>query len=780
MARKNIVDTQDFLGKIEDVSFDQALKDRYLAYALATITSRSLPAVRDGLKPVQRRILYAMFEGGNVVGKPFRKSADALGNVMRKYHPHGDGPIYEALVRMAQDFSCRYPLIEGQGNFGSIDGDGPAAFRYTEARLSAYGEALLNGIRENAVDFCPTATSNGEEPVVLPGDLPNLLCNGSAGVAVGMATNIPPHNLKDVIDTCLLLLEKPDTTIAQLMKKLKGPDFPTGGVVIDTPAQLEKIYAAGRGSLKNRATWVKETLKGGGYEIIVTEIPYQVQKSRLISRIADLLEEKKLPLLSDIRDESEEHIRLVLVPRSRTVPPEHLMASLFPKTELEVSFGVNLNMLLPNGVPQVLSLGQMIQHFLDHRRDVLIRRSTYCRDKIESRLHLLDGLLMIFNHLDEIIRIIRESEEPKPELMKAFPLSDLQAEAILNTKWRALRKLEEMVLRDEQAALLLERGTLNDVIADPRVQSEIMAKNLKEMRQKFGDARRTLLEPTDAISLEPEDFHQVREPVTVLINNKAWVKTVKGHDGDKQDVDSEWQWVLKAWTGQRLHMMEPGGYVFSVPIDQLPGGRTQGEPLGLILKAGREILPLHAWIPEPMKSTPAVTVAAEDDDEMPDDGLADEDTDGPINAPVDGEDIWFVATKQGRGFRITASNLITQTKSGRKVVNLAEGDHVILFQKVSGTHVACVGENRKLLIFAIDEVPLVNRGRGVILQRFRDGGLSDVKIFSMKEGKLWRGQSIVLDEKDLGPWIMHRAGQGRFAPPGFPRSNKFNATVKGT
>ncbi len=750
MSKKKAVSTDNIPpsgGQIQEVSFQDALKERYLSYALSTISSRSLPDVRDGLKPVQRRIIYAMYEGGNTASKPFRKSADALGNVMRKYHPHGDTPIYEALVRMAQDFSSRYPLIEGQGNFGSIDGDGPAAFRYTEARLSPYGEAMLRGIEEDAVLFRPTATSNGEEPVVLPGPVPNLLCNGSAGVAVGMATNIPPHNLKEVIQGALVLLENPEATTKKIMSKIKGPDFPTGGTLIDAKSHIENVYETGRGSLKVRAKWDVEKQKGGAYEIIITEIPFQTQKSRLVARIAELLEEKKLPLLGDIRDESEEHIRLVLVPRARTVQPEHLMASLFQATDLELSFGVNLNVLTKDTVPQVMGIRGLLQAFLNHRREVLVRRAQYRLEKIAERLHILEGLLLIFNHLDEIIHIIRTSDDPKSKLMERFPLSQIQAEAILNTRLRALRKLEEEALDAEQKDLLKTQKELKTLVADAGLQSQKMAEDLEEMVKTFGDKRRTVIEEAESVSLTAEVLNQVKEPVTILVSPKAWVKVVKGHEADKHEGSEEWVFALNAYTNQRLHLIEPQGYVFSLAVGELPGGRSQGEPLGLLLKAGREITPLAMWLPKPK---------------------------APEEEP---EEQWFVATHKGRGFRVEASNLVTQTRAGKRLVNLDAGDELIVFERVEGSHVATVGENRRMLIFAVEEVPLVNRGKGVILQRFKDGGLSDAKIFSMNEGKLWRGQSISLDEKDLAPWMAHRASQGRFAPPGFPRSNKFNAVI---
>ncbi|MCP4922916.1 MAG: DNA topoisomerase IV subunit A [bacterium] len=722
----------------------KALGERYLSYALSTITSRSLPDVRDGLKPVQRRILYAMGESGNFHNKPPRKSASAVGYVMMKYHPHGEGAIYDSIVRLAQSFSSRYPLVQGQGNFGSIDGDSAAAMRYTEARLSPIAEALLKGLKQECVDFRPTYNGEDKEPVVLPSAFPNLLANGTTGIAVGMATNIPPHNVGEVIAALRYLIKHPGATTQAIVKRLPGPDFPTGGVLIDDSSVFEKAYETGRGGFYLRARWEKEDLKGGLYQLVVTEIPYQIQKSKLIERIAELLIAKKLPLLSDMRDESTQDVRIIFEPRSRNVDPELLMEMLFKATDLETRFSLNMNVLDAGGVPRVMKIQEVLQAFLDHRHEVLVLRSEHRLRQIARRLEILEGFRIAFLNLDEVIAIIRQEDEPKPVLMKRFSLSDVQTEAILNMRLRSLRRLEEMEIVEEIKGLTGEQSGLQDLLSNEEKRWGIVDQELKEVSKSFSDSRRSSFEKApEGLDVSPEAFVE-KEPVTIVCSKKGWIRALKGHVQDTSDVKhrqgDEGRFAIKAYTTDKLLVVSPNGRVYTLGVDRLPGGRSQGEPLGLLLN----------WDPG---APPPVDIV-----------------------PHRGQDRrWIIASNIGRGFIVQEKDLVAQTRNGRQVINLNEGEQALRFFpiKEGDDHVAVMGENRKLLIFQMDQLPEMSRGRGVFLQRYKDGGLSDVKSFKLEEGLTWQRGPQTRCEKEVLPWLGNRAQSGRLPPGGFSRTNKF-------
>ena len=579
-------------SRVEEVNFSDALGERYLAYALSTITSRSLPDVRDGLKPVHRRLLFAMRQLRLEPQSGFKKCARVVGDVIGKYHPHGDVAVYDAMVRLAQDFAVRYPLVEGQGNFGNIDGDNAAAMRYTEARLTDYAIAMLEGIDEDAIDFRENYDGSEEEPVLLPASVPNLLCNGSAGIAVGMATNIPPHNLDEVSAALLHLLKFPNATIAKLVEMVPGPDFPTGGVLVESPDAVAEAYATGRGSFRLRARWEVEKLSHGQYQVVVTEIPYQIQKGRLVEKIADLLNLKKLPLLGDLRDESAEDVRLILEPRNRTIEPEVLMEQLFRATDLETRVGLNMNVLGADMVPRVMNLRDVLRSFLEHREDVLVRRTKHRLAKIEHRLEVLEGYLIAYLNLDEVIRIIREEDEPKPVMIKKWKLTDVQAEAILNMRLRALRRLEEVAIREEHSSLTTEQKGLKALLKDKKKREIVIADQIKDIRKRFGKktelgARRTEIGDTPSEILVPLDIMIEREPITVVCSQKGWIRAAKGHLTDFSELKykdgDRGRFVFHAQTTDKILIFATNGRFYTLGGDKLPGGRGHGEPVRLMV-----------------------------------------------------------------------------------------------------------------------------------------------------------------------------------------------------
>ncbi|WP_147163289.1 DNA topoisomerase IV subunit A [Pararhodospirillum oryzae] len=731
---------------IKETPLAEALSERYLAYALSTIVSRSLPDVRDGLKPVHRRLLYAMRLLKLDPGSGFKKCARVVGDVIGKYHPHGDTAVYDALVRLAQEFAARYPLVEGQGNFGNIDGDNAAAMRYTEARLTLVAQVLMEGLDEDAVDFRPTYDGEDEEPVVMPGAFPNLLANGSAGIAVGMATNIPPHNAAEVCDALLHLIKHPDADTDALMEHVKGPDFPTGGLLTENPETVKAAYRTGRGALRVRARWVKETLSHGLWQIVITEIPYQVQKARLIERIAELINTRKLPLLADVRDESTDVIRLVLEPRSRSVEAETLMEQLFRLTDLETRFNLNMNVLDADGVPRVLSLKAVLAAFLAHRVVVLERRSRHRLGKIAHRLEVVAGTLIAYLNLDEVIRIIREEDEPKPVLRAQFSLTDIQAEAILNTRLRSLRRLEEMELRREHEALSREQAELEALLGDEALRWKAIAREIKAVRKTFGPEtelgrRRTGLAEAPSAVIVPIEALIEREPITILVSRLGWLRAIKGHQDPGDDVkvkegDAPWL-VLQALTTDKLVIFDSAGRFYTLAADRVPRGRGFGEPIRLMID-----LPAQADL---------VTIRVHD----------------PARRLI-------VAAQSGRGFMVEEKDVLAQTKAGRQVLTLAEGDRALVCHPVTGDHVAIVGTNKKLLVFPLDQVPVMARGKGVILQRYKEAVLSDLKTFTLAEGLTWPSGERVRRETDLTAWLGDRAGQGRLPPAGFPQSKRFD------
>ncbi|MEQ9042634.1 MAG: DNA topoisomerase IV subunit A [Alphaproteobacteria bacterium] len=732
-------------SEIRDIGFAEALGERYLAYALSTIMSRSLPDVRDGLKPVHRRLLYAMRELHLDPKAGYKKCARVVGDVIGKYHPHGDIAVYDALVRLAQSFAVRYPLIDGQGNFGNVDGDNAAAMRYTEARLTDVAGLLLEGIDEDAVDFRTTYDGEAIEPVVLPANFPNLLANGAAGIAVGMATNIPPHNVDEIAAALLHLIRFPKATVPKLLELMPGPDFPSGGVIVEEPANLLEAYRTGRGSIRLRARWQVEDLGRGTYQVVVTEIPYQVPKARLIQKIADLLQAKKLPMLEDIHDESAETIRLVLEPRNRNVDPALLMESLFRQTDLEVRIGLNLNVLTASGVPRVMNLREVLQAFLDHRHEVLRRRARFRLAKIEERLEILKGYLIVYLNLDKVIRIIRKEDEPKPVLMKTFKLTDFQAEAILNMRLRALRKLEEKRIKEECDLLTKEQRHLRALLKDQAKRWKMIAEEITEIRKRFSKktplgARRTSFEaaPED-VDLSFETMIE-KEPITVLCSEKGWIRAVKGHlegeNGVKYKEGDRPKFEVHAETTDKLLLFASNGRFYTLGADRLPRGRGHGEPVRLLVDLGNEDDIIALFVHRPGRKL-------------------------------------LVASSDGRGFVAEEDGVLAQTRAGKQVLNVGEGTTARACAIVEGDHVAVVGDNRKLLIFPLKELPEMGRGRGVILQRYQKGTLSDAKTFVLKEGLSWQSGERTRVEMDVKAWIGKRGGAGRIAPKGFAKSNRF-------
>jgi len=734
----------DLSGYIEDTHLKDALAERYLAYALSTIMSRSLPDVRDGLKPVHRRLIYAMHLLRLDPGAGFKKCARIVGDVMGKYHPHGDLAIYDALVRQAQEFAARYPLVEGQGNFGNVDGDNPAAMRYTEARLTEVARALLTGIDDDAVDFRPTYDGEESEPIVLPGAFPNLLANGAAGIAVGMATSIPPHNAAEICAAAIHLIRHPKATTADLLRHMPGPDFPTGGELAENRASIRSAYETGRGGFRLRAKWEVEKGKHGTWQIVVTEIPYQVQKGKLIEQIAQLMEEKKLPLLGDARDESSDTIRVVLEPRSRGVEPEVLMETLFRATSLETRFPLNMNVLDATRTPQVMSLPEVLRAWLDHRHEVLVRRTNHRLAAIERRLEVLNGYLLVYLNLDEVIRIIRTEDEPKPRLMKSFDLTDNQADAILNMRLRSLRRLEEMELKKEHAALTKERRELQKLLKDQSLRWSRITEELEATRTKFGTGtlgkRRTRLgdaPPTVDVAL---DAFVEREAITVILSDKGWVRAVKGSVAEPSELrfkeGDKLKLLVPCFTTDRLTLLGTNGRAYTLKAADLPRGRGDGQPIRVLAELRNE------------DDVIALFVALE-------------------NAR------YLVASNTGRGFIVPAVELGAERRTGRQILNLKPDEEAAVCVLADGDHVAMIGTNRKLLVFPLDQVPEMARGAGVILQRYRDGGLGDVKVFSMAEGLSWKLGDKIRTETNLRDWLGERAQAGRLPPNGFPRSGRF-------
>jgi topoisomerase-4 subunit A len=742
-------------GEVEDVALRAALEERYLAYALSTIMNRALPDARDGLKPVHRRILYGMRLLRLDPGSAFKKSAKVVGDVMGNFHPHGDQAIYDALVRLSQDFAQRYPLVDGQGNFGNIDGDNAAAMRYTEARLTEVARLLIDGIDEDAVDFRATYDGTNQEPVVLPAAFPNLLANGSQGIAVGMATSIPPHNAAELCDAALYLIDNPNARSRTLLKYVKGPDFPTGGIIVDTPETIAEAYSTGRGSFRVRARWHTEEAGRGTYIVVITQIPWLVQKSRLVEKLAELINEKKLPLVADVRDESAEDVRLVIEPRARTVDAGLMMESLFKLTELESRIPLNMNVLVKGRIPQVLGLGEALREWLDHRRDVLLRRSRHRIGEIEHRLEVLGGFLVAYLNLDKVIKIIRTEDEPKPVLIKTFKITDVQADAILNMRLRNLRKLEEMEIRAEDKALRDELKKLKSLIGSEEQQWAASAAQVKELKEKFGPKteigkrRTTFAEAPSHDVAAIEEAMVVREPVTVVVSEKGWIRALRGHVADLSGVafknDDALKFAFPTESTAKILIFGSNGRFYTIEASKLPGGRGHGEPVRLFIDLEQE--------------ADVVSVFA-----------------------YQGGRKFLVASYEGNGFIVPEDEVLGTTRKGKQVLNLKAPDKAAAMTVVDGDLVATVGENRKMVIFGIDQVPEMTRGRGVRLQRYKEKGLADVVVFSVETGMTWSdsaGRSFTLPLKELKDWRGSRSDAGRLAPKGFPKSNKFRAGPNG-
>jgi topoisomerase-4 subunit A len=750
----------------------RAIGERYLTYALSTITNRALPDARDGLKPVHRRILYAMRELRLTPTGGFRKSAKISGDVMGNYHPHGDAAIYDAMARLAQDFSIRYPLVDGQGNFGNIDGDNPAASRYTEARLTAAAEALMDGLTENAVDFRANYDGTLSEPVVLPAAFPNLLANGSSGIAVGMATNIPPHNIDELISACLHLIKHPNASDDSLVDHVPGPDFPTGGVLVEPRESILETYRSGRGAFRLRCRWGLEDLGRGQWQIVVTEIPYQVQKSKLIERLAELIQLKKIPILADVRDESADDVRIVIEPKARGVDPEVLMQTLYRNSDLELRFNLNMNVLIDGRIPKVCSLKEVLRAFLDHRREVLVRRAQHRLEKIDHRLEVLEGFITAFLNLDRVIDIIRYDEDPKAALMAEdwsvrraratsekdyvsplalggteLGLSDVQTEAILNMRLRSLRRLEEIELLAEQDALMKERADLEDLLDQGERQWSRIAEQLRETRKQFGASapdgkRRTTFSEAVEVAEVPYEAMIEREPITVICSKMGWIRAMKGHQPPETEVKfkdgDEGRFFFHAETTDRLLLFGSNGRFYTLSANTLPGGRGMGEPVRLMVD-----LPNEADIVTLMPARPGRRL--------------------------------LVASSDGDGFVVSEDEVIAQTRAGKQVLNLSDKARAQVCRVVAGDHVASVGENRKVLVFPLDELPEMTRGKGVRMQKFKDGGLVDATTFTLSGGLSWKDPAgRTRTETDLAEWLGRRAGTGRMAPRGFPRDNRFD------
>jgi topoisomerase IV subunit A len=745
MSQKVIPDPSD----VQEIGLREALEERYLAYALSTIMHRALPDARDGLKPVHRRLMYAMRLLRLDPGAAFKKCARVVGDVIGKFHPHGDQAVYDALVRLAQDFAQRYPLIDGQGNFGNIDGDNPAAMRYTEARLTEVARLLIDGIDEDSVDFRPTYDGSEDEPVVLPGAFPNLLANGSQGIAVGMATSIPPHNAAELCDAALHLIDHPNAKSRNLVRFVPGPDFPTGGVIIDPPGEIAEAYVTGRGSFRVRARWDKEDGGRGTWQVVITEIPWLVQKSRLVEKIAELLNDKKLPLVADVRDESAEDLRLIIEPRARTVDAELMMESLFKLTELESRIPLNMNVLVQGKVPKVLGLAEVLRAWLDHRRDVLLRRTNHRLRQIEERLEMLGGYLVAYLNLDRVIKIIRTEDEPKPVLIRAFKLTEVQADAILNMRLRNLRKLEEMEIRGEDKDLRAERKKLQDLLGSETEQWKKIGDEIKAVRTTFGPKtklgkrRSTFAQAPAHDEAAIEEAMVIREPITVVVSQKGWIRALKGTVTDLTGVtfkgDDGPRFAFAAETTSKCLILATNGRFYTIEAGKLPGGRGHGEPVRLFVDIEQE--------------SDLVSVF-----------------------PAVGGRKFLVASREGRGFIVPEDECIANTRKGKQILNVTMPDEACAVSVADGELVAAIGENRKMLVFPLEQVPEMARGRGVRLQRYKEGGLSDLKAFTAEGGLTWTdsaGRLFKLTLKELADWRGNRADAGRLAPKGFPRSNKF-------
>ncbi len=745
---KNVLPPAPPGGSTDPVNLREALEERYLAYALSTIMGRALPDARDGLKPVHRRILYGMQILRLDPGTAFKKCAKIVGDVMGSFHPHGDQAIYDALVRLAQDFSSRYPLVDGQGNFGNIDGDSAAAYRYTETRMTEVARLLLEGIDEDAIDFRDNYSGDQKEPVVLPAAFPNLLANGAQGIAVGMATSIPPHNVAELCDAALHLIAHRDASVDDLLAFAPGPDFPTGGIIVEPKASIAETYKTGRGSFRLRARWEKEEGARGVWQVVITEIPYMVQKSRLIEKIAELLGEKKLPLVADIRDESAEDVRVVIEPRSRTVEPVVMMEQLFKLTELESRFPMNMNVLVDGVVPRVISLKEALRQWLDHRREVLVRRSRYRLDQIEHRLEVLAGMLIVFLNLDEVIRIIREEDEPKEALKAAFELSDVQANYILDTRLRSLRRLEEMQLRREHEELEKEKGEIEKLLASEAKQWKAITAQIRELKKKFspeselGRRRTTFEEAPDGADFDLASMVE-REPVTIVISEKGWIRALKGHVADLSSLqfkgDDQFKSSFFAESISKILVLATDGKIFTLDAAKLPGGRGHGEPIRLMadIAEGEEIVAVC-----PYAAGAKLLIAATD----------------------------------SRGFIAPQDEMIAGTRKGKQLMGVDKPFNAALIVPAEGDHVAIIGLNRKLLIFPVNQVPEMARGKGVRLQKYKDGGVSDIKVFTLKDGLTWKdpaGRTFTVGKQDLKEWISERAATGQMPPRGFPKTNKF-------
>jgi topoisomerase-4 subunit A len=741
----------DSQGPIELVNLREALEERYLAYALSTIMHRALPDVRDGLKPVHRRLLYAMQQLRLSPQGEFRKCAKIVGDTMGNFHPHGNQAIYDALARLAQDFSVRYPLVDGQGNFGNIDGDNPAAERYTEARMTEVAARLLDGIDEDTVDFRANYDGREQEPSVLPANFPNLLANGSSGIAVGMATSIPPHNVGELCDAALHLIKFPNATADKLVDFVPGPDLPTGGVIVEPREEIVKAYKIGRGSFRLRAKWEQEDTGRGTYQIVVTEIPYQIPKARLVARIAELMLQKKLPLLADIRDESTEEVRIVLEPKSRSIDPVLLMESLFKLTELETRVPLNMNVLSRGQVPNVLGLRQVLREWLDHRQAVLVRRSKFRLAKIDHRLEVLDGYLIVYLNIDKVIKIIREKDEPKPALIKAFKLTDVQAEAILNMRLRALRKLEEMEIRREHESLTTERKELKSLLASKDKQWKMIAGEIKALKDQFGQKteigrrRTSFAEAPEGVEVDLAEAMIEKESVTVVLSEKGWIRAIRGHQTEPESLafkeGDKLKSFVKAQTTDTLLLFATNGRFYSLGADKLPGGRGHGEPFRLMIDIEEAADAVELFVHQPGRKL-------------------------------------LVAGSGGHGFIVNEDEVLAMTRKGKQVLNVPEGEGAVVVAPVSGDSVAVIGENRKLLLFPLSELPEMPRGKGVRLQRYKDGALSDAKIFDKKEGLTYLDaaqRSFTLSATELRDWWGQRAQAGRLPPKGFPKSGKFGS-----
>ena len=735
-------------AEIHEVMLRDALEERYLAYALSTIMHRALPDARDGLKPVHRRILYGMRLLRLDPGTPFKKSAKIVGDVMGSFHPHGDQAIYDAMVRLAQDFSSRYPLVDGQGNFGNIDGDNPAAYRYTEARMTDVARLLLEGIDEDGVDFRPNYDGQSKEPVVLPGGFPNLLANGAQGIAVGMATSIPPHNAAELCDAALHLIEKPEAKSKSLLKWVKGPDFPTGGIIVDSKESIAEAYMTGRGSFRTRAKWVQEEGARGTWVVVITEIPWLVQKSRLVEKIAELLNEKKLPLVGDVRDESAEDVRLIIEPKSRAVDPALMMESLFRLTELESKISLNLNVLIKGKIPKVVGLAECLREWLDHLRDVLVRRSNYRKAQIENRLEILGGYLIAYLNIDKVIKIIRTEDEPKPALIKAFKLTEIQAEAILNMRLRSLRKLEEFEIRTEDKNLRNELKGLKALLASEAEQWSKVGEQVRKVRDLFGPKtplgkRRTQFAdaPEHDLAAIEEAFVE-REPCTIVISEKGWVRTLKGHVEDISGLafktDDKLDHAFFAETTSKLLLFATNGKFYSLDVAKLPGGRGHGEPIRMFIDLEQDAAIVSLFVNK-------------------------------------GERKFLIASSEGQGFVVKEEDCVSNTRKGKQVLNVTMPNEACAITTVAGDTVAVIGSNHKMVLFPLDQIPEMARGRGVRLQKYSSAKLSDVAVFELKAGLTWKdsaGREQSMSAKDLADWRGNRADAGRLAH-GLPKSNKF-------